>query len=125
MALFEDDKYISSNDDYPFSENRLEIKWIYMTNMIRTTLLLAGLTGLLLLIGGLVGGRSGMFLALIFSFVMNFGAYWYSDKLVLKMYHAREVTSEEAPDRYSMVQRLAQNAGLPMPRLYIVDTPMP
>ena len=95
-----------------------------MTNMIRTTVLLAGLTGLLLLIGGLVGGRSGMFLALIFSFVMNFGAYWYSDKLVLKMYHAREVSSTDAPDLYSMVQRLAQNAGLPMPRLYIVDTPM-
>jgi len=95
-----------------------------MTNMIRTTVLLAGLTGLLLLIGGLVGGRSGMFLALIFSFVMNFGAYWYSDKLVLKMYHAREVSSADAPDLYSMVQRLAQNAGLPMPRLYIVDTPM-
>jgi len=95
-----------------------------MTNMIRTTVLLAGLTGLLLLIGGLVGGRSGMFLALIFSFVMNFGAYWYSDKLVLKMYHAREVSSADAPDLYRMVQRLAQNAGLPMPRLYIVDTPM-
>ena len=95
-----------------------------MTNMIRTTLLLAGLTGLLLLIGGFVGGRSGMFLALIVSFAMNFGAYWYSDKLVLKMYHAREVTSTEAPDLYSLVQNLAHNASLPMPRVYIIDTPM-
>ena len=95
-----------------------------MTNMIRTTLLLAGLTGLLLLIGGFVGGRSGMFLALIVSFAMNFGAYWYSDKLVLKMYHAREVTSAEAPDLYSLVQNLAHNASLPMPRVYIIDTPM-
>ena len=95
-----------------------------MTNMIRTTLLLAGLTGLLLLIGGFVGGRSGMFLALIVSFAMNFGAYWYSDKLVLKMYHAREVTSAEAPDLYSLVQNLAHNANLPMPRVYIIDTPM-
>jgi heat shock protein HtpX len=92
--------------------------------MIRTTLLLAGLTGLLLLIGGLVGGRGGMVLALIFSFAMNFGAYWYSDKLVLKMYHAREVSSAEAPNLYSMVQRLAHKAGLPMPRLYVIDTPM-
>jgi len=92
--------------------------------MIRTTLLLAGLTGLLLLIGGFVGGRSGMFLALIVSFAMNFGAYWYSDKLVLKMYHAREVTSAEAPDLYSLVQNLAHNANLPMPRVYIIDTPM-
>jgi heat shock protein HtpX len=97
----------------------------YMTNMIRTTLLLAGLTGLLLLIGALLGGRGGMLLALIFSFAMNFGAYWYSDKLVLKMQHAREVTPAEAPDLHGMVQRLAQNGGLPMPRVYIVDTPMP
>ncbi|MCU0637431.1 MAG: zinc metalloprotease HtpX [Methanothrix sp.] len=96
-----------------------------MTNMIRTTLLLAGLTGLLLLIGGFLGGRSGMFLALIVSFAMNFGAYWYSDKLVLKMYKAREVTSAEAPDLYSLVQNLAHNASLPMPRVYIVDTAMP
>ena len=95
-----------------------------MTKMIRTTLLLAGLTGLLLLIGGFVGGRNGMFLALIVSFAMNFGAYWYSDKLVLKMYHAREVTSTEAPDLYSLVQNLAHNASLPMPRVYIIDTPM-
>lgn len=93
--------------------------------MIRTTLLLAGLTGLMLLIGGAVGGRGGMLLALIFSLIMNFGAYWYSDKIVLKMYHAREVTSAESPDLYSMVQRLAERAGLPMPKVYIVDTPMP
>lgn len=98
---------------------------IYMTNMIRTTLLLAGLTGLLLLIGGFVGGRSGMFLALIVSFAMNFGAYWYSDKLVLKMHHAREVTVDQAPDLYRLVQNLAQNAGLPMPKVYIMDTAMP
>lgn len=96
-----------------------------MTSMIRTTLLLAGLTGLLLLIGGAVGGKGGMFLALIFSFAMNFGAYWYSDRMVLKMYHAREVTSEQAPDLCSMVRGLAERAGLPMPRVYIVDTPMP
>lgn len=66
-----------------------------------------------------------MFLALIFSFAMNFGAYWYSDRMVLKMYHAREVTSEQAPDLCSMVRSLAERAGLPMPRVYIVDTPMP
>jgi heat shock protein HtpX len=95
-----------------------------MASMIRTTLLLAGLTGLMLLIGGAVGGRGGMFLALIFSLIMNFGAYWYSDKIVLKMYHAREVTPAESPDLYSMVQRLAERAGLPMPKVYIVDTPM-
>lgn len=66
-----------------------------------------------------------MLLALIVSFAINFGAYWYSDKLVLKMYHASDVTSADAPDLYSMVQNLAQNAGLPMPKVYIVDTAMP
>ena len=96
-----------------------------MANMIRTTLLLAGLTGILLLIGGYFGGRGGMLIALIFSILMNFGTYWYSDKLVLKMYKARELTVAEAPELFGMVENLAANAGLPMPRLYIVDNPMP
>ncbi len=96
-----------------------------MANMIRTTLLLAGLTGILLLIGGYFGGRGGMLIALIFSILMNFGTYWYSDKLVLKMYKARKLTAAEAPELFGMVENLAANAGLPMPRLYIVDNPMP
>jgi len=87
-----------------------------MANMIRTTLLLAGLTGILLLIGGYFGGRGGMLIALIFSILMNFGTYWYSDKLVLKMYKARELTVAEAPELFGMVENLAANAGLPMPR---------
>lgn len=93
--------------------------------MIRTTLLLAGLTGILLLIGGFFGGRSGMLIALIFSILMNFGSYWYSDKLVLKMYKARELSGAEAPELFRMVENLAGNAGLPMPRLYVVENPMP
>ena len=96
-----------------------------MANMIRTTLLLAGLTGILLLIGGYFGGRGGMLIALIFSILMNFGTYWYSDKLVLKMYKARELTAAEAPELFGMVENLAANADLPMPRLYVVDNPMP
>ena len=96
-----------------------------MANMIRTTLLLAGLTGILLLIGGFFGGRSGMLIALIFSILMNFGSYWYSDKLVLKMYKARELSGAEAPELFRMVENLAGNAGLPMPRLYVVENPMP
>lgn len=95
-----------------------------MTSIIRTTLLLAVLTGLLLLVGGVLGGRSGMFLALILSVVMNFGSYWYSDKIVLKMYHAREVTSAESPELYSIVQGLADRANLPMPKVYIVNSQM-
>lgn len=95
-----------------------------MTGIFRTTILLAVLTGLMLLIGGALGGRSGMFLALILSVVMNFGSYWYSDKIVLAMYHAREVTPAESPELYSIVQGLAKRAGLPMPRVYIVNSQM-
>ncbi|HSD56908.1 MAG TPA: zinc metalloprotease HtpX [Methanotrichaceae archaeon] len=95
-----------------------------MTGIIRTTVLLAVLTGLMLLIGGVLGGRSGMFLALILSVVMNFGSYWYSDKIVLKMYHAKEVTSAESPELYSTVRSLAERAGLPMPKVYIVNSQM-
>ncbi|HWQ18288.1 MAG TPA: zinc metalloprotease HtpX [Methanotrichaceae archaeon] len=96
-----------------------------MTSIIRTTLLLASLTGLMLLIGGLLGGRSGMLLALILSVAMNLGSYWYSDKIVLRMYKAREATAAESPVLHSMVRGLADRAGLPMPRIYIVDTAMP
>jgi heat shock protein HtpX len=95
-----------------------------MTGILRTTILLAVLTGLMLLIGGILGGRSGMLLALILSVIMNFASYWYSDSIVLKMYHAREVTSAEAPELYGMVQRLADRAGLPMPKVCIINTPM-
>ncbi|MCJ7444512.1 MAG: zinc metalloprotease HtpX [Methanotrichaceae archaeon] len=95
-----------------------------MTNIIRTTLLLGILTGLMLLIGGVLGGRGGMFLALILSILMNFGTYWYSDKIVLKMYHAQEVTPAESSELYGMVKSLAERASLPMPKVYIVQTPM-
>ncbi len=95
-----------------------------MTGILRTTILLAVLTGLMLLVGGVLGGRSGMFLALILSVAMNFGSYWYSDKVVLAMYHAREVTSAESPELYSIVRGLADRANLPMPRVYIVNTQM-
>jgi len=96
-----------------------------MTSIIRTTLLLASLTGLMLLIGGLLGGRSGMFLALILSVAMNLGSYWYSDKIVLRMYKAQEATADQSPVLHSIVRSLADRAGLPMPKVYIVDTAMP
>jgi heat shock protein HtpX len=96
-----------------------------MMNGIRTTLLLASLTGLMLLIGGALGGRGGMMIALLFSLVMNMGTYWYSDKIVLRMYHAKEVTPTEAPELYGIVRDLVDRANMPMPKVYIVDTPMP
>ncbi|MBP1910373.1 zinc metalloprotease HtpX [Methanolobus bombayensis] len=96
-----------------------------MGNMLKTTLLLASLTGLLVIVGRLIGGTSGMVIAFIFAIIMNFGSYWYSDKIVLKMYRAQEVTAAEAPQLYGIVQKLAMRAGLPMPKVYIVNTSMP
>ena len=96
-----------------------------MGNTIRTTILLAVLTVLILLIGRMLGGRQGMFIALIFAAGMNFFSYWFSDKLVLKMYRAQEATPQEEPEIYQMVQTLTHRAGLPMPRIFVIpkDTP--
>jgi heat shock protein HtpX len=96
-----------------------------MTRMIRTTLLLAGLTGLMLLIGGALGGSSGMLLALLISLFLNIGTYWYSDKIVLRLYNAKEVTILDSPELFRIVQGLVDRAGIPMPKVYIVNTPMP
>ncbi|MDD4599950.1 Protease HtpX [bioreactor metagenome] len=94
-------------------------------NSLKTTLLLAGLTGLLLAVGNMFGGTQGMTFMFIISMLMNFGSYWYSDKIVLKMYGGREVTPSEAPDLIRMVSTLAQRAKLPMPKVYIVDSQVP
>ncbi len=91
-----------------------------MNNIVKTVLLLGALTGLLLLIGGYFGGRQGMLIAFVFAVVMNFGSYWFSDKLVLRMYHAQEVSESEAPEIYKVVRNLALKASLPMPRVYII-----
>jgi heat shock protein HtpX len=96
-----------------------------MGNMLKTTLLLATLTGLLVIVGQMVGGTSGMIIAFIFAVIMNFGTYWYSDKIVLKMYRAQEVTAADYPDLYGIVQKLVLRANLPMPKVYIVHTSMP
>ena len=100
-----------------------------MGNQLKTTFLLAGMTVLIMLAGNLMGGRQGMFIALLLAAGMNFFSYWYSDKMVLKMYRAREVSSQEAPELYGMVQTLARQAGLPMPKVYIIPrrrpTPLP
>jgi len=96
-----------------------------MGNQFKTTLLLAGMTVLIMLAGNLMGGRQGMIIALILAAGMNFFSYWFSDKMVLKMYRAREVSSQEAPDLYGMVQILARQANLPMPRVYIIPQAAP
>ncbi len=94
-------------------------------NTIKTGILLCALTVLLVMIGGYFGGRQGIVIAFILAMVMNFGSYWFSDKIVLKMYRARQVSEGEAPELYSLIKTLALRAGLPMPKVFIVpgDTP--
>jgi heat shock protein HtpX len=94
-------------------------------NTVKTALLLGVLTGLLMLIGGFIGGKQGVTIAFILAMIMNFGSYWFSDKLVLKMYNAQEVSEEQMPELYRMVRNLAMRASLPMPRVYIVPGETP
>jgi heat shock protein HtpX len=94
-------------------------------NVMRTGLLLAALTGLFLAIGYLLGGQTGILMALAFSIVTNVLAYWNGDKMVLAMHGAQAVTPEEAPDLYALVEDLAKRGGLPTPRVYLIDNPQP
>lgn len=94
-------------------------------NQLKTVLLLGLLTGLLVGLGGLIGGRTGMMIALVLAAAMNFFSYWYSDKMVLAMYRARPLEPAEAPQLQAMVRELAANAGLPMPRVAIIDDDTP
>jgi len=95
-----------------------------MKNMLKTTILLATLTGLLVLIGS-HWGTGGMIIAFLFAVILNFGSYWYSDKIVLKMYRAKEVSPAEAPNLHRIVDGLVMRAGLPKPKVYIVESGMP
>ena len=94
-------------------------------NYFRTALLLAALTGFVLVVGYLLGGQSGLVLALVAALGMNLFAYWNSDRMVLRMANAQEVGPDQAPELYGIVQELAQRAGLPMPRVYVVDEEQP
>jgi heat shock protein HtpX len=96
-----------------------------MGNQIRTTILLAVMTALILWIGQMFGGRQGMIIALIFAAGMNFFSYWFSDKIVLKMYRASEVTPQQAPELYDIVRTLTGQAGLPMPKIYVIPQEAP
>jgi heat shock protein HtpX len=96
-----------------------------MTNSIKTVLLLGLLTGLILGIGQLFGGPQGMMIAFVFSLLLNFGSYWFSDKIVLAMYRARQVNEAEAPELYRIVHNIALRAHLPMPRIYMIPSDSP
>jgi len=92
---------------------------------IKTVLLLGILTGLFLVVGKILGGQTGMVIAFIFAMAMNFFAYWFSDKLALKMYGAREISYEEAPWLHDMVEQLARSAGIPKPKVYLAPIDIP
>lgn len=94
-------------------------------NRLRTVILLGALTGLLMLIGGYFGGRQGVVIAFVIAVVMNFGTYWFSDKVVLAMYRGREISEAQAPELFGIVKSLALRAGLPMPRVYIIPGETP
>jgi len=96
-----------------------------MMNRLKTTMLLSLLTVLLVFMGGAIGGQGGMLIAFVMAAVMNFGSYWFSDKIVLRMYGAQEITRDENPALYGMVERLAQRAQLPMPKVYIIPDQSP
>jgi len=95
------------------------------TNYFKTALLLGLMTGLILVVGRALGGEQGMLLALVFAGVMNFVSYWFSDKIVLKMYRGREVSPAEAPRFHAIVDRLIARADLPKPKLYILPGDSP
>jgi heat shock protein HtpX len=96
-----------------------------MSNTLKTTALLAALTVLFILLGGMVGGERGMVIAFVMAGLMNFASYWWSDRIVLWMYGAQEVGEADAPEFHHLVRRLAQRAGLPMPRVYVIPTDTP
>jgi heat shock protein HtpX len=96
-----------------------------MSNIFKTALLLAGLTALLVLLGGAIGGRQGMLVAFVLALLMNFFSYWFSDKIVLAMYGAQPIAEAQAPGLYAILRRLTTRAGIPMPPVYVIPTDTP
>ncbi len=96
-----------------------------MTSQLKTLLLMAGLSAVLIIMGNALGGRQGVLIALVFAVIMNVGSYWFSDKIVLSMYRARELDPGDAPMVHQIVEELAQRAGVPKPRLFIVPQEAP
>ncbi|MCK6614009.1 MAG: zinc metalloprotease HtpX [Ignavibacteriaceae bacterium] len=94
-------------------------------NTLKTVFLMTALMVMFIVVGGMLGGQTGMIFAFIMAMVMNFGSYWFSDKIVLKMYGARQVGAQEVPQLYRMIEELAQNARLPMPKVYVMDSATP
>ncbi|MBF6569279.1 MAG: zinc metalloprotease HtpX [Candidatus Binataceae bacterium] len=96
-----------------------------MGSLLKTTLLLGALTGIIMLIGGVMGGSHGIVIAFVIAAAMNLFSYWFSDKLVLKAYHAQPLDASSAPELYSIVNELAHEARIPTPHLYMIDSETP
>lgn len=94
-------------------------------NAFKTAFLMAVMMIIFMLVGQLIGGQSGLMIAFGLSLLLNFGSYWFSDKIVLTMYHAQEATRNEYPQLYEIIERLSGKAGLPMPKVYVMDNPTP
>jgi heat shock protein HtpX len=101
------------------------VKGTAMGNQLKTAILLGVLTALIIMFGSALGGQNGMMIAFVFALGMNFFSYWFSDKIVLRMYHAQEVSEAESPELFAIVHRLTAAAGLPMPKLYIIPEESP
>src|SRR5574343_613953 len=96
-----------------------------MFNWMKTAMLMAAIMALFAVVGGMIGGKAGMLMALVFGGAMNLFSYWFSDSMVLKMYNAQQVDETSAPQFYAMIRDLAQRAGLPMPKVYIINEAQP
>src|SRR5574343_11579 len=96
-----------------------------MFNWVKTAILMAAIMALFGMVGGMIGGKSGMLMALVFGGAMNLFSYWFSDSMVLKMYNAEQVDETSAPQFYAMIRELAAKAGLPMPKVYIINEAQP
>ncbi len=96
-----------------------------MNSFIKTTFLLGVMTGLLMLIGGLLGGRDGVVIFFVIAAIMNFVSYWFSDRIVLRAYGAKPIDASDDPELYSIVNEIAHSAGIPMPRLFLIDSDTP
>ena len=94
-----------------------------IVNQLKTVILLGMLTGIVLLIGGFIGGEQGLTIALFLAILMNFGSYFFSHKLVLIMYRAKELSKEQAPGVHKIVEDIAKTAGIPKPKIYIIHSP--
>lgn len=94
-------------------------------NIFKTMILMALLTGLMVAVGGSLGGSQGAFIMLVISLGMNFFTYWFSDSMILKSYDAREISEQDSPQLYNIVKNLARKADLPMPRVYVINSPVP